>query len=166
MPTFSRTTRRATLLVFLTMASLALAARVDAACNLIPGTAKTFDAILGATNRPFAGPGEPLEIRLRPCDTASTGFLPTGDEHVVTVVFKAPDGTNRVVALANDCLGVDTATCDGTPGVASAVCHTTPGLVTCDRRRPRRPAPALPVPGHRRRVRAGRATDARCRARR
>jgi hypothetical protein len=110
--------------------SLSIATHAGAACNLIPGTAKSFDAALGATNRPFAGPGEPLEIRLRPCDAGSTGFLPTADEHVVTIVFEAPNGTNRVVALASDCGGVDTATCAGMPGVASAVCQATPGLAT------------------------------------
>ena len=36
-----------------------------AACNLIPGTEKTFGSALGATNRPFAAPGERLELRLR-----------------------------------------------------------------------------------------------------
>jgi len=129
----ARTTRLLLTLVATIAVTLACAPRAaHAACNLIPGTAKTFDSILGATNRPFAAPGEPLEIRLRPCDTGSTGFLPTGDEHVVTMVFKAPGGTNRVVALANDCLGVDTAACDAMPGVASAVCHTTPGLTTFD----------------------------------
>ena len=101
-----------------------------AGCNLIPGTAKSYDGVLGASNRPYAGPGESLEIRLRPCDVASTGFLPTGGAHVVTLVFQAPDGTNRVVALSDDCVGVDTATCSATPGVASAVCRTEPGLAT------------------------------------
>src|SRR6476646_7285945 len=42
--------------------------RAEAGCNLIPGTAKTFNAELGATNRPYAAPGEPLEIALRQCD--------------------------------------------------------------------------------------------------
>jgi len=40
--------------------------QAHASCNLIPGTEKTFDAALGATNRPFAAPGETLEVRLRP----------------------------------------------------------------------------------------------------
>jgi hypothetical protein len=111
------------------LALLALATNARAACNLIPGTAKTFDAALGATNRPFAAPGERLEVRLRGCD-ASPGFQPSGSDHVVTIVFKAPDGTNRVVALATDCSGIDTATCAAAPGVASAVCLPTPDLAT------------------------------------
>ena len=113
-----------------TLSLFSIAVQAQAACNLIPGTAKTFDSILGATNRPFAAPGEPLEIRLRTCDDESSGFLPSGDDHAVTVVFRAPDGTNRVVVLANDCTGVDTATCDAAPGVASAICLATPGLTT------------------------------------
>ncbi|MBY0398095.1 MAG: hypothetical protein K2X91_16745, partial [Thermoleophilia bacterium] len=113
------------------LGSLGLApASADAACNLIPGTAKTFNGALGALNRPYAGPGERLEVRLRPCDTASPGFLPDGGDHVVTLIFAAPDGTRRVVALSDDCVGVDTVACAGTAGVASAVCRTEPGLAT------------------------------------
>ena len=47
---------------------------VQASCNLIPGTAKTFNATLGATNRPFAAPGEAIELLVRPCDAASVGL--------------------------------------------------------------------------------------------
>src|SRR6185436_9030704 len=61
-------------------ATLIAAADVHASCNLIPGTEKSFSATLGATNRPYAAPGERLELKLRPCD-ASQGFLPTGDAH-------------------------------------------------------------------------------------
>ncbi len=107
-----------------------VAPRADAGCNLIPGTVKTFNAVVGATNRPYAAPGETLEIRRRPCDGGSSGFLPNGADHVVTLVFKAPDGTNRVVALATDCAGLDTATCAGAAGVTSAVCRTEPKLAT------------------------------------
>lgn len=99
-------------------------------CNLIPGTEKTFNGVLGATSRPYAGPGERVEVRLRPCDTASPGILPNATDQVVTLVFKAPDGTNRVVALANDCAGVDTVACGGMAGVASASCLVAPELAT------------------------------------
>ena len=125
--------RRRTALIFLlavASAQAAVAPSARAACNLIPGTAKTYDSILGAANRPFAAPGELLELRLRPCDVASPGFPASSADQVVTVVFKTSTGTARVVVLANDCLGVDTATCAATSGVSSAVCHTTPGLAT------------------------------------
>ena len=71
-----------------------------AACNLIPGTAKTFNGTLGAINRPYAGPGERVEIRLRGCDTGSTGFLPAAGDQVVTLMFAAPDGTLDARGLA------------------------------------------------------------------
>ncbi len=94
-----------------------------AGCNLIPGTAKSFGAALGATNRPYAAPGERVELRLRPCD-ASQGFLSGGDDHVVTFVFQASaGGTRHAVVLAADCSEVDLAPCSAAPGVVSATCR-------------------------------------------
>ena len=91
----------------LVAATLVHAAESHAACNLIPGTEKTFSAATGSTNRPYAAPGERFELALRPCD-ASPGFLPTGPEHVVTLAFKPLGGGNvRVVALAANCGAVD-----------------------------------------------------------
>jgi hypothetical protein len=82
------------------LAVLTSATHSQAACNLIPGTEKSFSATLGATNRPYAAPGERLELRLRACD-ASPGFLPAGTDHVVTLVFEPLSGTNRrIVVLA------------------------------------------------------------------
>ena len=110
-------------IVLLVAAVLACAGDVHAACNLIPGTEKSFSAALGAVNRPYAAPGERLEMKLRACD-ASTGFLPDGGDHVVTVVFKPTSGSNRrVVVLAADCGSVNLASCSG-PGVVSATCVT------------------------------------------
>src|SRR5204862_284223 len=62
-----------------------------AGCNLIPGATKTFAGTLGATNRPFSAPGEPVEINVRGCD-ASPGLAATGPEHVVSVVIKPAAG--------------------------------------------------------------------------
>src|SRR5687767_5169973 len=113
-----------------TAAALALAvlasspSRLQAACNLIPGTEKSFSAALGAANRPFAAPGERLELRLRPCD-ASPGVLADGDDHVVTLVFEPLAGSKRVVVLAADCGGVDLGACTP-PGVLSADCIEAP----------------------------------------
>ena len=106
------------------VAMLVHAAESHAACNLIPGTEKTFSATTGSTNRPYAAPGERLELALRPCD-ASPGFLPTGGEHVVTLVFKPLGGGNtRVVTLAANCGAVDLTACSNAPGVVSATCVT------------------------------------------
>src|SRR5262245_32041184 len=106
-----RTRPIAALLALATIAAGATSSH--AACNLIPGTEKTFNAALGASNRPYAAPGERLELRLRPCDP-SPGFSPEGDDHVVTVVFQPLAGNKRVVVLAQNCAGVDLSAC--TPG--------------------------------------------------
>src|SRR4030095_8179616 len=101
--------------------SVATATTLHAACNVIPGTEKSFSATLGATNRPFSAPGENVELRLRGCD-ASPGFLLAGSDHVVTLVFKSSSGDIRVVAIAGNCGGVDLAACSGAPGVVSTTC--------------------------------------------
>ena len=94
----------------------------SAACNLIPGTAKTFNAALGATNRPYAAPGERLELRRRFCD-AGSGFLADPADHVVTFAFKPSPGATRIVVLADDCGKVQLAACSSAPGVLSATCR-------------------------------------------
>jgi len=85
-----------------------LAGAAHAACNLIPGTAKSFNAALGATNRPFAAPGERLEVTLRDCDTASPGLGANAADHVVTVVFQPATGPKHAVVLtaAETCTAV------------------------------------------------------------
>lgn len=112
------------------LAAILMAGAHDAraACNLIPGTARTFGAVVGATNRPFAAPGERVELRLRDCD-ASSGFLPAGNDHVVTLLWKPMSGANlRAVVLAADCGPIDLTPCSNAPGVVSATCVTaTPG---------------------------------------
>ncbi len=55
--------------------------------------------------------------------------MPTG-EHVFTWAFKAPNGTNRVIVLSDDCVGVNTAACGASPGVSSVSCQATSGLAT------------------------------------
>lgn len=80
-----------------------------AACNLIPGTSKTFNSTLGASNRPFAGPAERLEVRLRPCDDPVPGLGATPGDNLVTVVFRPPGGVTHAVVLtsAATCAAVD-----------------------------------------------------------
>ncbi|HEV7733486.1 MAG TPA: hypothetical protein VGR62_15065 [Candidatus Binatia bacterium] len=108
--------------VFLLGLAMAGAQDARAACNLIPGTARTFGATLGATNRPFAAPGERVELRLRDCD-ASSGFLPAGTDHVVTLLFKPTSGANlRAVVVAADCGPIDMTACSNAPNVVSATC--------------------------------------------
>ena len=124
-------TMPAAMLFFVLVVLLAGAPGARAACNLIPGTEKTFGSVLGAANRPFAAPGERLELRLRTCD-ASTGFLQNGSDHVVTLAFKSTSGDVRLLVLAADCSEVDLAPCSAAPGVVSATCRqvTAGDLVT------------------------------------
>ncbi|MCC6764982.1 MAG: PD40 domain-containing protein [Deltaproteobacteria bacterium] len=76
-----------------------------AGCNLIPGTAKAFNGALGATNRPYAAPGERLEVTMRNCDATSSGLTVNATDHVVTVVFQPPSGPRNAIVLtaAADC---------------------------------------------------------------
>ena len=99
-----------------------LPAIAHATCNLIPGAITNFNSSLGATNRPFAAPGERVEVRARPCDFATVPFPATADGLVVTVVFtpRDPMAPRRAVVLTNgSCSQLDAArtTCETTLGV-------------------------------------------------
>ena len=78
-----------------------------AGCNLIPGTANTFNATIGAANRPFAAPGERLELTRRSCDGVSLPAVDTG--LVVTVIFRPLNGEQNAVVLTadGDCSAID-----------------------------------------------------------
>ncbi len=86
----------------------------------------SFESTLGATNRPFAGPGESMDIRVRPCDGGSPGLGATPGDHVVTVVFNPVTGPSNAVVLtaAADCSAVapQIAACDAALGGGSATC--------------------------------------------
>jgi len=108
---------------------IATAARPAAAsCNLIPGTATTFRGTLGTSDRPFARPGDFVELGLVPaCDTSSPGFGVTAADNVVTVVFTPPSGAvnrNNVVIVATNCAALETQrqACAARPDVGSATC--------------------------------------------
>jgi Tol biopolymer transport system component len=102
----------------------------SASCNLIPQTAKTFDSVLGSTNRPFAAPGEPIELRVRPCDTNSAGFSATLTDQVVTVVFTPSGGPQNAAVLtaAADCsaLTAQLSACEAELGGGTATCVAGP----------------------------------------
>src|ERR1051325_304354 len=99
------------------------AQQVAAAC--IPGTADAFRSTLAPLDRPFARPGDWLEITLDPtCHAASPGFQDVNgngigaDDVVVTIVFTPPGGAlPNVVALATSCAGIGAC-----PGVTSFTC--------------------------------------------
>jgi Tol biopolymer transport system component len=105
---------------------LATPPAAEAACNLIPQTTETFDSVVGTTNRPFAAPGELIEVAVRPCDTASAGLTTTPSDQVVTVLF-TPSGSptqNVVVLTAGSCssLSVQLNACQGQLGGGQTLC--------------------------------------------
>ncbi len=101
----------------------------QAGCNIIPSATQTFRGALGSTNRPFAGPGDFVEVGVEPahCDPTSAGLGPAGDDHVVSVVFKPTGGPARVVFLtADSCTGGKAKalrqSCESTAGVGNVAC--------------------------------------------
>ncbi|HVM95854.1 MAG TPA: hypothetical protein VMT89_05665 [Candidatus Acidoferrales bacterium] len=103
---------------------------VDAACNIIPGTATTFRGVRGSADRPFAGPGDVVQLRLLPgCDDGAAPLAANADDHVVSIVFTPPNGARHMVVLAADCgaLESERERCSRQTGVAGAVCLPTNG---------------------------------------
>lgn len=78
----------------------------DAACNLIPSAAQTYRGTLGATDRPFASPGEIVELRPGAC--GASGFTSTDPaQYDVTIVFTPPQsGPRNVIVLSTDTSGI------------------------------------------------------------
>jgi Tol biopolymer transport system component len=127
----------------------------DAACNLIPSASKTFRGALGTTNRPFASPGDFVEVGVDQarCDSGSPGFAADGADHVVTLVFKPTGGQARVVFVtAGSCTKGSSKSlqlaCEGTAGVGvgnvACVQATATDLAVVDRNGSRRLAFRFP----------------------
>jgi len=98
--------------------------RAEAACNIIPGTTQTFRGAIGSVDRPFAGPGDVLELRRNACDSAGPALSAAATDHVVTLVFTPPHGPRNVVVLGADCAALEAkrSACVATPGVSSFTC--------------------------------------------
>lgn len=115
----------------------ALPIEADAACNLIPGTEKTFPGQVGALTRPYAAPGETIELKLRDCDAVSTGIGPSGENHLVTVLFEPLVGPPQAVVLADGitCDAIDLASCEAELGGGDVTCvsGSEAGLAVVDR---------------------------------
>jgi Tol biopolymer transport system component len=112
--------------------STSMSPQAQAGCNIIPGTALSFGGALGASDRPFAGPGDFVELRLvAGCHDASPGFSANAADHVVTVVFRPPNGgPQNAVVLATDCVAIssDVQDCANRVDIASATCVAVNGV--------------------------------------
>jgi len=127
-PTLNR--RRYTLLLVLAgVCMLVRPPRTHAGCNLIPQAQPVFRGSLGTLDRPFAGPGDFVEVHVRPavCDNVSPGLGLDPNALAVTLLFTPPGGPKRAVLLTpkacNDAgVVAKLAACGGTPGVSGVSC--------------------------------------------
>ena len=105
-PALRRRARRAfaLALLFSLLQRFAAPRPAEAACNLIPQVQKTFRGTLGSADRPFALPGDFVELSLNPalCDGASSGF--DNSTSYVVSLFYTPlaNGPRRAVILTTD----------------------------------------------------------------
>lgn len=111
------------------VALLGAAAEARANCNVIPAATGDFRAAVGSTNRPYASPGDFVEVRVRPtiCDRSSSGFVDldldggAADDYVVTVLFTPAGGPRTAVVLAEAPVPLDLGACQATLGAGGSV---------------------------------------------
>lgn len=109
---------------------------VHASCNLIPGAEPVYRGAIGAADRPFAAPGEPVGLALQTCDDSAFGTL--ASDQVVTVIFEpASGGRTAAILTAGDCSVIDPllASCVsdlGTGGAAICVPGPDSGLTVTE----------------------------------
>lgn len=108
---------------------LPVAHGVDASCNLIPSTLRTFRGAQGAANKPFAAPGDFVEVNpIAGSCTATVNPLDppaTSADFDVTVVFTPPEGgPARVVFLTENCgaAAAKQAQCGAVVGANNVAC--------------------------------------------
>ncbi len=98
----------------------------QASCNVIPGTTTSFRGTLGSVDRPFAGPGDFVDLALSPrCDGATARFLPDATAQVVTLAFTPTTGAApSLVVLSADCGPLE-------PAIAACRADVPTALVRC-----------------------------------
>src|SRR5262249_23312620 len=78
------------------------ARRVNACCNVIPPAIQQFRASIASADRPFAGPGDWVELGSDGCQQTA-GFPDAADQVVVSGFFTPPaDGPVTAVILTPD----------------------------------------------------------------
>ena len=104
--------------------ALARPSVAPAGCNLLPQAQPIFRGALGTLDRPFAGPGDFVELHIRPtiCDHTSPGLGTDPSNLAVTLLFTPTGGPKRAVVLT-------TQSCSDAALVAKLnACSTTPGM--------------------------------------
>lgn len=92
------------LFAVLAWASLS-ATMASGSCNLIPQAQQTFRGAVGVADRPYASPGDFVELSLRPgiCEPDAAIFEEPASAYLVSLVFLPPNnGPKRVVFLSTD----------------------------------------------------------------
>lgn len=84
----------------------------------------TFRGARASLDRPFASPGDVIEVRLSPYCDAERTFDARADRNLVSVIFTPPEGPPNIVVLATDCSGIDPRLeeCRSRSGAASVNC--------------------------------------------
>src|SRR5438105_3248878 len=101
---------RAVVLIVLVavMGQLARPRLAAGSCDVIPGAKQSFRGTTGAIDRPFASPGDWVQLsRDLACPGNFLGFFARPAEQVVTLMFKPPAGPRNVVFLATDCAALE-----------------------------------------------------------
>ena len=80
---------------------------VHAGCDLIPQAQPIFRGALGTSIGRSPGPGDFVELHVRPpiCDQASPGLPASVDDVVVTLLFEPINGPRRAVVLTTQSCG-------------------------------------------------------------
>jgi len=96
--------------LFAVAVTCGLLQQAGAQCDVIPGVPSEFRADRGTVIGPYASPGDWVEVALDVGCTAeafsqdpvANGFLPAAEDHLVTVVFKPPQGPSSVAIVSED----------------------------------------------------------------
>ncbi|HVM97196.1 MAG TPA: hypothetical protein VMT89_12460, partial [Candidatus Acidoferrales bacterium] len=118
--------RRLILFLIVALAFDSSARRAGASCNQLPSVTGNFRGSHGGLDRPFAGPGDVVEVQLSTACNPDASF--TAVTPVVTVVFTPPRGPQSIISIADDCAAIAPAleTCAAQPQVANAKCVQSP----------------------------------------
>ncbi len=118
--------RRRAMLLLVALVALAHPGRAHAGCDLIPQSQPVFRGALGTLDRPFARPGDFVELHVRPtiCDAASPGLGADPSALAVTLLFTPAGGPKRAVVLttrscADAAVVQKLETCAATPAMSS-----------------------------------------------
>ncbi len=84
---------------------LALAGDASAICDVIPQVQESYRGALGSLDRPYAMPGDSVQIGLdlAGCDSeASPGFPSGGSSKVLTIVYTPPNGPRHAAVFSKN----------------------------------------------------------------